>query len=179
MDELIALKNKLIGRQRIRNNKLEFALKEALFFLEKPFDVDLLQAHFIGNILSSFKDNPAELLALSNSNPSSNANSNAISMTAQAKKYLKKINKKHDNKSSNQNANPVLRISKEENELCMQFSINYLRQALDWIEKDVDMDDNCEKFKIKRYISVDKIPKQDEPGASTTDVSLTNILSLL
>ncbi|OUM67441.1 hypothetical protein PIROE2DRAFT_5070 [Piromyces sp. E2] len=169
MDELIELKNKLIGRQRIRNNKLEFALKEALFFLEKPFDVDLLQSHFIGNILSSFKDNPAELLALSNSNPGSNSNS----MTAQAKKYLKKINKKHDNKSSNQNSNPVLRISKEENELCMQFSINYLKQALEWIEKDEDIED-CEKFKIKRYISVDKIPKPGETDNPVTDNDKNN-----
>ncbi|ORX49982.1 hypothetical protein BCR36DRAFT_583594 [Piromyces finnis] len=165
MTELIEIKDKFIGRQRIRNNKLEFALKEALFFLEKPFDVNLVQSHFINTLLSNYKDNQAESQALNTSNPNSNtnSNSNSNSMTAQAKKYLKKINKKHDNKNSlNQNINPVLRISKEENELCMQFSINYLRQALDWIEKDVDIDGDYEKFKIKRYISVDKIPKIDE-----------------
>ena len=171
MDDLIGLKNKLIGRQRIRNNRLEFALKEALFFLQKPFDVDLVQSYFINQLLANNKDSPSESTAVNaSSNPSTTSNSNSNSMTAQAKKYLKKINKKHDSKQPlNQNITPVLRMSKEENDLCMQFSINYLKQALDWIEKDIDADNDCEKFRIKRYISVDKIPKSDGINSSISE----------
>ncbi len=171
MVDLIGLKNKLIGRQRIRNNRLEFALKEALFFLQKPFDVDLTQSYFINQLIS----NPSESLTTnSSSNPNASSNSNSSSVTAQAKKYLKKINKKHDSKQLNQNIVPVLRMSKEENDLCMQFSINYLKQALDWIERDIDEENDCDKFKIKRYISVDKIARQGEKNEPISeDVSLS------
>jgi len=166
MDDLIALKNKLIGRQRIRNNRLEFALKEALFFLQKPFDVDLVQSHFINQLIS----NPPESSTTNSStNPNASSNSNSSSVTAQAKKYLKKINKKHDTKQLNQNIGPVLRMSKEENDLCMQFSINYLKQALDWIDKDIDEENDCEKFRIKRYISVDKIAKQGDKNGPVSE----------
>jgi len=170
MDDLIGLKNKLIGRQRIRNNRLEFALKEALFFLQKPFDVDLVQSYFINQLISNPPDSST---TNSSSNPNTSSNSNSSSVTAQAKKYLKKINKKHDSKQLNQNIGPVLRMSKEENELCMQFSINYLKQALDWIEKDIDEENDCDKFRIKRYISVDKIAKQGDINEPISeDVSL-------
>ncbi|KAG4084263.1 hypothetical protein H8356DRAFT_1088918 [Neocallimastix lanati (nom. inval.)] len=157
MNDLIEQKDILIGRQRIRNNKLEFALKEALFFLQRPFDVDLVQTQFLTTLLTNFKDNPELLNHNSISNTSSTTNSN--SMTAQAKKYLKKINKKHESKTVNQGTS--LKISKEENDLCMQFAITYLKQALEWIEKDVDIEDDHDKFKIKRYLSVDKIAKSE------------------
>ncbi|KAG4081421.1 hypothetical protein H8356DRAFT_1353670, partial [Neocallimastix lanati (nom. inval.)] len=162
MDDLIELKNKLIGRQRIRNNRLEFALKEALFFLEKPFDVDLAQTQFLTTLLANFKDNPELLInPNSTSTATSSSTSNSNSMTAQAKKYLKKINKKHDS-SKSQNQGQLLKISKEENDLCLQFSITYLKQALDWIEKDMDVEDDYDKFKIKRYLSINKIPKSED-----------------
>lgn len=161
MDNLIELKNKLINRQRIRNNRLEFTLKEALFFLQKPYDIDIAQTQFLNSLLASYKENP-ELLLNPNSASSTQPSSVTTSVTAQAKKYLKKINKKHESKIQTPNPEPLLKISKEENDLCIQFSITYLKQALEWIDKDIDVEDDQDKFKIKRYISVDKIHKSEE-----------------